>query len=457
MRPPGQRAVSVVVIRTLMFAAAALLTKAGRVDGQRVIDLPANDTPLAAAFEEVLRLGGIGAEGWQAFADITSVGFDAKGNLFIGDLGRVDGLRIVVIDPNGKLAAQFGRVGDGPGEFRGSVLQMVPTGDGRVAVPDQGHRAYHLFESDGSLERMVRFPRAEAAAIRTMMSASAEHRNVIPDRTGGLLSRVATITGAAVDSVTFAMQMTQTEGPREIERVRLVGEDAQRDRIVLAWTPPGAGRTTAIALDLGEDGGVVGSGDRPIAFLPKLLFAALPGGRIAYSDSAAYVIKISGPQGQLERVLRRRLTERRVVRSVRTDYRRWRLARIEAEEDEDLAEMQRRQVGRLEYYPVVPPIDAVRATWDGTLWILRTPENGFPWEENQSDDIFPLGRSLLQLDRAPAPIDVISADGRYMGTFPAGATAMPVAFGPGGLAAFVEIDELGIQALSVRKLPDKVR
>ena len=255
------------------------------------------------------------------------------------------------------------------------------------------------------------------------------------------------------------MQMVQTEGPREVERVQLGGENARSSPVVMGWSPPGAGRTTAIAFDLGDDeaSGLEGSGDPPIAFLPKLLFAALPGGRIAYSDSSAYEIKLAGPEGQLERVLRRQLTERRVTRSLRAEYHRWRLARIKAEQDGDFAELQYRQVGKLEYYPVVPQIDAVRATWDGALWVLRTPEDGFPWEENQSDEVFPLGRSLLQLDRAPAPIDVIAADGQYVGTFPIGAITMPVAFGPHGTVAFVEIDELGIQTVSVRRLPEEVR
>ena len=42
------------------------------------------------------------------------------------------------------------------------------------------------------------------------------------------------------------------------------------------------------------------------------------------------------------------------------------------------------------------------------------------------------------------PIDLISSDGRYLGTFAPGSTAMPSAFGPNGLAAFVETDDLDV-------------
>ena len=102
-------------------------------------------------------------------------------------------------------------------------------------------------------------------------------------------------------------------------------------------------------------------------------------------------------------------------------------------------------------------MDGLRATWKGTLWVLRTPGGGWPWETDETGDLTPLGKNLLQLDREPAPIDVVTADGRYVGTFPAGATRMPVAFGPGGLAAFVEFDELDVPTVIVRRLPEKVR
>ena len=131
--------------------------------------------------------------------------------------------------------------------------------------------------------------------------------------------------------------------------------------------------------------------------------------------------------------------------------------RIAEDVDEEMRSTLRQLLDQTEFYSEIPTIDGLRATWDGTLWVLRTPENGFPWEENESADVFPIGEAFLQLDREPAPIDVVSADGRYVGTFPAGVTAMPVAFGPGGLAAFVELDEHGVQTVVVRRLPQEVR
>jgi len=57
----------------------------------------------------------------------------------------------------------------------------------------------------------------------------------------------------------------------------------------------------------------------------------------------------------------------------------------------------------------------------------------------------------------PGPIDVVTADGRYVGTFATEATALPDAFGPDGMAAFIELDEFDVASVVVRRLPAGVR
>ena len=51
----------------------------------------------------------------------------------------------------------------------------------------------------------------------------------------------------------------------------------------------------------------------------------------------------------------------------------------------------------------------------------------------------------------------MAADGEYVGTFSTDATAMPDAFGPDGLAAFIEFDEFDVARVVVRRLPAEVR
>ena len=85
---------------------------------------------------------------------------------------------------------------------------------------------------------------------------------------------------------------------------------------------------------------------------------------------------------------------------------------------------------------MIPVLSALHATWDGALWVERQGEE--PWA-------------------GFGPIDVMRADGEYLGTFAVGATKMPDAFGPDGLVAFVELDELDIPSIVVRRLPVEVR
>ena len=53
--------------------------------------------------------------------------------------------------------------------------------------------------------------------------------------------------------------------------------------------------------------------------------------------------------------------------------------------------------------------------------------------------------------RRDGPIDVLT-DGEYVGTYRAGATKMPDAFGPEGLAAVVELDEFYVAMVVVRRV-----
>jgi hypothetical protein len=53
----------------------------------------------------------------------------------------------------------------------------------------------------------------------------------------------------------------------------------------------------------------------------------------------------------------------------------------------------------------------------------------------------------------PGAIDVMTVEGQYGGTFSAGSLEMPAAFGPDGLAAWIERDEFDVPTIVVRRLP----
>lgn len=87
------------------------------------------------------------------------------------------------------------------------------------------------------------------------------------------------------------------------------------------------------------------------------------------------------------------------------------------------------------YYHEVPVLRGLATAWNGRIWVQRRGE--YP----ESD----------------GPIDVLTADGEYVGTYSTDATAMPDAFGPDGLAAYIELDDFDVASVVVRRLPTEVR
>ena len=445
--------------------ATSLLSTAGPsplASQARVVELPSEDIELAAEFGDVFRVGGGGAE-WELLTSITSLAFDAFGNLHITDVGPGGGdMRILVVDSRGELVRAFGRTGDGPGEFRAANSAVVLR-DGTMVVPDYGHRAYHVFRPGGEFDRMVRFPSgpgnesAEPNELPNLgrgasISGSSSFTLQRGEAGGTLLGYVYSTLGAyasvAADgsrSLTFGSR----PGPRVLERLSIDGSHARVEELVRAWVPPGTER-------------------HPVpAFAPKLLFDVLPGGGFVFSDSTGYAIKFALPDGTIDRVLTRPRDARAVTEEERDRY--------HEQRELENAELRRRFAGRRGSvvvdesffeidvdYPVfarIPVVDDLRATWTGGVWVRRTPQDGYPWEDHVTGGLIEPAEFNLATSAAPAsPIDVISADGRYVGTFPAQSGAiMFAAFGPDGLVAYVEHDELDVPTVVVKRLPPEVR
>ena len=423
---------------------------------QEVIDLPAVDRILAVEFGEVYRLGD-GPEEWEQLTRITSVGFDAAGNVYIadagGEMGR--GLRILIANPEGELVAKFGRAGDGPGEWRETGGQMAVLPQGRIVVSDAGHWAYHIFGPDGEFERMIRIPLSADQDDDPLLGRARmiEERNkvILANGDHGILFYFPMTTQEVRRTAKSGRQAVSVRGafgPRNVQRTHLEGDEARNEVLVTGWNLPGVSYGTV--------------------FVPKFLFASLPDGGVAFSDSSAYAVKIVGHTGEIRRVIRRPFPSRPVTEEVLEDYRARRMeaARAEAEELRErsdelgrvaaqaLAGASPRAIERyfesaldVEFYPEIPRVDDLWATWEGTLWVRRTPENGYPSEAT----------GVGKLGRTPAPIDVITPEGRYVGTISAESTIIPAAFGPGGLVAIIEKDEMDTPVLVVRRLPEAVR
>lgn len=398
---------------------------------QEVIDLPAADRRLSADFEEVFRIGSFDGEEWETFGEIAGAAFDASGNLYVFDR---QASRISVIDRDGRFVRELGQAGEGPGEFR-MARQFTVMRDGRVVVADWGHRSYQLFRPDGSFERMVSMGGAGAIGMGDL----APHPSGEAVISGGAGTIVAMRGGPGA--------VPDEPRTRPIDRISLVGAEARSTVLAEGWLPPRNENPQELS---GGGMRIQMSTAGPRTFEPGLLVGALPDGGIVFSDSSAYQLKVTPPEGGVSRVLRRPLRPRPVTPRMQEAEKERRLAELEAGEgprmrmmvsgpgggtqspsQEAVNEMMRGQIEGMEFYPELPVLMALETTWTGKIWAQRrgdAPSEG-------------------------GPIDVVTPAGQYVGTFETGVTEMPDAFGPDGLAAYIETDEFDVPIIVVRRLP----
>lgn len=340
------------------------------------------DGGVVAALEVERTVGA--REGASAFGRIASVDLGSGGELYV--LDRQAGA-ITVWDPEGRLVRSFGRLGDGPGEFR-SPTSVHALEDGGVAVGEAFPARLHRFDADGSHRESLRVrPGKGGPAILAVM---ADWR----------------VTRAGLSRVRLSyMSPSHDDGTPVL--VGVVGPDGAVTDTLLAWTSAVTpARLPTIfqaewSWDLAEDGSLVAS----------------PGDR--------YELRHHAPAGRLRRIVRRgveaipttpTMTERAVERF------------LEQFADTDVsAAMLASLRERLEVAPTLPPVQGIHvAEPGGELWVeVPTPDRTGQLEE-------------------PGAYDVFTAAGRYVGRVeaPAGFRLEGVR---GDRAYGVWTDELGVE------------
>ena len=405
----------------------AVLAAPAALRAQEIVEVTGRDQLIEPNFEEVFRVGVLEGETWEMFAQVTQVAFDAEGNLFVFDEPGSREVRVLVFDSTGGFLHEFGRSGQGPGEFNYPVGFAVLR-DGTTVVRDLGHRGYQLFDPAGQYLRRVRTSDSPGGV--------ASSRAIHGDPRGGAV--FAGGFGASIglhggDSGASAAPLTS----RPVTWVGLEGEIVETDTVVNGWLPPRGepvkGRAENIRIGGGSLADALGQIGFPARFEPPLLVGVLPDGGIVHSDSSAYALKIT-PSGSREvtRIIRRPFEPEPVTPAVERDYEERRAA-LEGERGVSGSSM--RFAIEMPFYHEIPVLHDLSTTWEGRIWVQRrgdVPEVG-------------------------GPIDVVTPDGEYVGTYSAEATAMPDAFGPDGLAAFIELDEFDVASVVVRRLPTEVR
>lgn len=400
-----------------VLAAALLALGAGSAGAQeRVVRLPERDRPLAGTPQQVFAIGRAEGADHEMFGAVTGVAFDAAENLYVLDR---QSKRVMVYDRTGRFLRQIGKPGQGPGELM-VPLQLAVAGDGTVIVSDLGRRGHSLFRPDGTFIRNV----VLEDWMPGLGAAFAWHPR------GGIVSTFRQPFGAGTG--------TRTE-----------------NTLPLLFVPASGGAPTRL-FDIPQQTQVDQQGNAnerqvimrgPPMFSPPVLFDVLPGGQMALSFTSGYTIRVLDPNGQTARYLQRPVRPRLTTEADRERAREQRREMItsgqgmvrvsvggggSAPPPLSRQELERR-LGEMEFADTIPALRGLRTAPSGKLWIERTgPVIG-----------------------EPGPIDLVTPEGQYLGTITG--TRLPNAISRGGLAAYVEDDDDGVQRVVVRRLPQAWR
>lgn len=400
----------IALIGSLLFASS--------LAAQQVLTLPATDRPLRATVEEVYRIGGSAAEGWSAFDVVREVGFDGAGNLHVLDRR---GARLVIVDRAGRLARQVGRRGRGPGEFQVPDALAVAQ-DGSFTIYDVVARSFIRFDADAEFVRNERphFPLGNPGRL-----------SIARDGTIFSQARLFTMNGTAVIDGPTGDMVPATTMP--LYRVPFGRGDGYADTARLvhsAWLAPRPNPGVPFA---------------SYAFLPRLSWSALADGRLVVADTVDYTIDVVRPAGGLAATWRRPIAPRRVTDDDRDHARRERRAELIGPDGRPRiggasvggSDPQRTGLNAVEaaiaamrFADVVPVIERLAVDGSDRVWVQRAG---------------------ARADRQ-GPIDLLSSSGEYLGTIPPGSLRLPDAFGPDGLAAYIETDDLDAIVIVVRRI-----
>jgi len=412
-------------ITTLGLAACSAAPDADGVDGT---GLAGPDRTIAWERQPVYTIGGAEAEGWSAFGDVEGVAFDAAGNLYVLDR---QASTIHVVAPDGSLLRSVGSPGEGPGEL-GQTMGMTVFADGTVAVFDIAKFGMVVYGPDGGYVRNVRVDPQATGLLNPPFVP-------LPDHSFAALVGGRINTSAGV----------QAEPGRPVVRVPLDVDAADPVTILTGWEPPepeSDGKTTSLKT---SGGSVMLRMQRLRGFTPALLMTSLRDGRLLAVDSTTYRIGVYAPDGTFQFVLSRPVEPVPVDPSIEEQERDRRLRELEASADRgtlrivalggggggtmqapDMSEMMRSRIEDMIFYPEIQVIEKIAADWNDRIWVQRA--SGKPG--------------------TPGPTDIITPDQKYLGTLRPDGLRIPDAFGPDGLAVWIEKDELDVQRLVVARI-----
>jgi len=422
------------MVAVSLTAGALMVVPALPACAQQTVRIPARDRTLTGKPVELYSIGREEGEDWELLAGVRQVAFDASENLYVLDSGNQ---RVLVFDANGRFLRQIGRKGEGPGELM-SPLGMTVTQNGEVIVSDLGRQAYSIFKTDGSFVRNVT---PEVSDFGAFASQIYEHP-------AGIVSRHRPMVMMA-RNVEAGRPAMPTTGP---EKMQVTLTDLKTAKRSTLWEITLPEQPTKVSE---QSSGPSQRSFRVIRstpeFMPPVLMGVVPGGAIAVASEADYRIRITS-NGGVQRVIERPIAPRKVGRREQNLARERRRSEMSSGRTPRMAIAVRAESGGRPSVSTAAPPAMTPAQIEAELQNL-TFMDYVPVLSGMVTD--PLGRIWLKRTANDlgdgGPIDLITHDGRYIGSIPG--LQLPVVVSRGGRAAWIERDDMGVERVVVKRLP----
>lgn len=370
---------------------------AGSLDGPDVI--------VNALTEEAYTVGSVTGDEWDTFGSVRSVHFDGQANLHIFDSQAE---HILVVGPDGSLIRTVGGRGEGPGEF-GGVNTAIVGRDGSYTV--LGFSQIDLLEPDGEFVRRI---------------------TLDPMTTGMVIANMALPDGRLLAGAIMRLG-DDAEEAEEGHPIHIFPLDGTEPEVLYtAWRLPEEDED-GISVSGSRESGRRVAWPAGRAFEPLLSYGLLTDGRLALIDSIGYRVKLIGLDGSITGTIERPIAPLAVndaIRDAERERYRESTARANARRTDSPILIEMEGVEGLTFADEVPVLYRLKVDWEDRIWVQRRGPTG-------DDD---------------GPTDIVTPDGNYIGTLPPNGLRTPDAFGPGGLMAYIERDEMDVQTVRVVRL-----
>ncbi len=373
---------------------------AGTLDGPDVI--------VNAVTEEVFTVGSIAGDDWDTFGNVRSVEFDAQANLHIFD-SQAD--HILVVGPDRSLIRTVGGQGEGPGEF-GNATRAIVGRDGSYTVMGFSH--IDLLEPDGEFVRRI---------------------TMDPFTTGMVMARKALPDGRLIAYGIVRLGNDDEQSEEQGRPLHIFPLDGTEPELrYTAWELPEEDED-GFDMSGSPSSGMLVRMSAGRAFEPRLDYDPLADGRLALIDSIGYRVKLIGPDGSVEGTIERPIApvpvDDAIMEAERERYREGEMAALaSATRTDSRFEVEVEGAEGRTFADELPVLYGLKVDWEDRIWVARRGPTG-------AND---------------GPTDIVTPEGDYIGTLPPDGLRTPDAFGPDGLLAYIELDEMEVPTVRVVRL-----